>query len=248
MAYAGLFELASAIKDLAKRTKVPVVLHLDHGKTTKIVKECIKNGFTSVMFDGSFYDLAVNIKLTKKVVRLAHNKGISIEAELGRLGLSNRKVCSFTDPEEAEKFVRETGVDALAIAIGTSHGAYKFVGHPCLDLERIDLIKKQVSVPLVLHGASGILGNLVQKANHYGASLKQTVGVPDNLIKKSIKLGISKINIDTDLRLAFIARLREELSKDKSELDPRKFMKLAYHEMTKVVRQKIKLFSSYNKI
>jgi fructose-bisphosphate aldolase class II len=247
IAYAGLFELALIIKDLAKKTKIPVVLHLDHGKTIERVKECIKAGFTSVMFDSSFYDLPVNIRLTKKAVRLAHNKNVSVEAELGRLGLLNKKATSFTDPDEAEIFLKETKIDSLAIAVGTSHGAYKFIGQPCLDLERMKLIKNKVKVPLVLHGASCALSSLVFKANKYGAKIKKTSGVSDNLIRKAIKAGISKVNIDTDLRLAFNASLRQNLLKNKQEFDPRVIMKPAYQEITKIVSQKIKLFGSKNK-
>lgn len=247
IAYAGLSELALICRYLAKRTKIPVALHLDHGKTIELIKDCIKNGFTSVMFDGSFYNFAVNIKLSKKATRLAHNKGISIEAELGRLGFINKKACSFTDPYEAEKFVKETNIDALAIAVGTSHGAYKFIGKPNIDIKRIDLIHHKVHIPLVLHGASGIFLNLVKKANKNGASFQKTCGLSDNLIKKAIKSGICKINIDTDLRLSFIAEIRENLNKNRKEIDPRKVMQPIYQEITNIIRQKIKLFGSKNK-
>ena len=246
--YAGLSELALIIKKLAKTSKVPIALHLDHGKTIELVKECIKVGFTSVMFDGSFYDLGVNIKLTKKVVRAVRAKGISVEAELGRLGLINKKACSFTDPNEAEKFVKETKVDSLAIAVGTSHGAYKFVGQPHLDLKRIGIIKKIVKVPLVLHGASAALPTLIRRANQYGADLRNTSGLSDILIKKAIKQGVNKINIDTDLRLAFTVSIREKLFKNKKEFDPRVILMPSYQEITKVVQQKIKLFGSKNKV
>jgi fructose-bisphosphate aldolase class II len=246
--YVGLSELALIIRDLAKRSKVPIVLHLDHGRTIEVVRDCLKVGFTSVMFDGSFYNLSTNIKLTQKAVKAAHNKNIQIEAELGRLGFINKKARSFTDPDEAEKFVKKTKVDSLAIAVGTSHGAYKFTGESFIDIERIKLVRKKVQIPLVLHGASGALSDLVGQANHYGAKIKKTSGVSDELIKKAIKVGISKINIDTDLRLAFNAGLRQNLSQNKSEFDPRLLLKPAYREITEIVSQKIKLFGSRNKI
>jgi fructose-bisphosphate aldolase class II len=248
IAFAGLPELALIIKYLASKAKISVVLHLDHGKTIDIVKKAIKVGFSSVMFDGSFYSLNTNIKLTQKAVNAAHNKGVSIEAELGSLGFVNKKVCSFTDPNEVQEFVQKTKVDVLAIAVGTSHGAYKFVGKPYIDLARIKLIKNEVTVPIVLHGASAALPALVSKANRYGAKLKKTSGVSDILIKKVIKAGISKINIDTDLRLAFNASLRQTLTQNKKEFDPRQLLKPAYQEIVQVVRQKIRLFGSFNKI
>lgn len=246
--YIGLHELSIIIKEKAKKTKIPIVLHLDHGRNISLIKECIKEGFTSIMFDGSYYSLETNIKLTQKVYKLVKKHKITLEAELGRLGLLNKKVCSFTDPEEAEQFVSQTKIDSLAIAIGTSHGAYKFMGKPFLDIERLKLIEKRVSIPLVLHGASAVPLSLVKKAKHYGASLKKTSGLSNLLIKKAIKSGICKINIDTDLRLAFIASLRERLSKNKKELDPREFLKYAYQEVEKLVREKIRLFGSTNKI
>jgi len=246
--YIGLHELSVAIKERVKKSKVPIVLHLDHAKNIDLIKECIKEGFTSVMFDGSFYPLEVNIKLTQKVAKIAHQKKVSVEGEVGRLGILNKKACSFTDPKEAYKFVQRTNVDALAIAVGTSHGAYKFVGKPFLDIARIKLIKEKINIPLVLHGASAVLPHLVKKANQYGASLKKTSGLSNLLIKKAIKAGICKINIDTDLRLAFIASLRGGLAKNKKGLDPREFLKDAYQEVEKLVREKIKLFGSRNKI
>lgn len=246
--YVGLSELALIIRDLAKKSKVPVVLHLDHGRTIETVRDCLKVGFTSVMFDGSFYNLGTNIKLTQKAVRSAHNKNVQIEAELGRLGFVDKKARSFTNPEEAEEFVKKTKIDSLAIAVGTSHGAYKFTGESFIDIERIKLVRKKVQIPLVLHGASGALSDLVDQANRYGAKIKKTSGVSDELIKKAIKAGISKINIDTDLRLAFNASLRQNLSQNKSEFDPRQLLKPANKKITEIVLQKIKLFGSKNKI
>jgi len=246
--YIGLHELSIVIKEKARKTKIPIVLHLDHGRNISLIKECIKEGFTSIMFDGSYYNLETNIKLTQKVYKLVKKHKITLEAELGRLGLLNKKVCSFTDPEEAEKFVSQTKIDSLAVAIGTSHGAYKFMGRPFLDIERLKLIKKRVSIPLVLHGASAVPPSLVKKAKHYGASLEKTSGLSNLLIKKAIKSGICKINIDTDLRLAFIASLREGLTKNKKELDPREFLKYAYQSIEKIVREKIRLFGSVNKV
>jgi fructose-bisphosphate aldolase, class II len=249
IAYAGLSELSLIIKYLAQKTKIPVALHLDHGKTIEIVRKCIKEGFTSVMLDGSFYNLSKNIELTQKAVRIAHQKGVSVEGELGSLIPIDKqeKTSDLTNPKEAYYFAAKTKVDILAIAVGTSHGAYKFVGKPYLDLDRIKLIRDKVKIPLVLHGASGVLPVLVKKANQYGASLKKTSGVSNALVKKAIEKGISKINIDTDLRLAFTSRLHEGLAKNKKEFDPRKILSPAYQEITRIVRAKINLFGSGNK-
>jgi fructose-bisphosphate aldolase class II len=204
------------------------------------------------MIDGSHLKFEENVALTKRVVDLAHQKGVSVEGELGRLaGVEEKTVeereAVLTDPEDAEKFVRLTGVDALAVSIGTSHGAYKFKGEPQLDFERLRLIRERVDVPLVLHGASSVPAWIIEKAAKYGAQLAGAKGIPEAHIKKAISLGITKINIDTDLRLAFTATVREVLTKSPKEFDPRKILGPAKEAMKEVVKGKMRLFGSVGK-
>ncbi|MEM3673012.1 MAG: class II fructose-bisphosphate aldolase [Candidatus Bathyarchaeia archaeon] len=220
--YAGLAYLVKIVRTAAENTPVPMSLHLDHGEDFETVSKCIEAGFTSVMIDGSFLSFEENIALTKRVVDLAHSKGVSVEAELGRLaGVEEKTVeekeAILTDPDAAEEFVKRTGVDALAVAIGTSHGAYKFKGEAKLDFERLKLIAKKVDIPLVLHGASSVPAWIIEKATKYGAELSGAKGIPEEHIKKAISMGISKINIDTDLRLAFTAAVREVLANSPKE-------------------------------
>ncbi len=249
--YAGVEELCAMMRTAAKMAKVPVVIHLDHGKDLKLIKKCIDIGYTSVMFDGSHYDYETNVKLTKKVVGWAHKKGVSVEAELGTIGGAEDKVSSrqiiLTDPKVAVDFVKRTGVDALAIAIGTSHGAYKFAGKAKLDIKRLKEIKKKLNMPLVLHGASGVPKEIVKKATKYGGKFGAMEGVPESQIKLAVKNGINKINTDTDLRLAFTAGVREVLSKEKGVFDPRKILGPAKVEIQKVVEHRMKLFGSSGK-
>lgn len=242
--YAGINELYGIISIIAKVKRIPVALHLDHGNSFDIAKKCIDRGWTSVMIDGSKYDFKKNINLTKKVVEYARKHNIPVEAELGQLKAKKELL---TDPEQAKGFVKQTRIDSLAVAIGTSHGAYKFKGRPNIDLERLSEIRKQTSVPLVLHGASGVPKEVVRVANKYGAKLEHTTGVPDLQIKKAIKLGICKINIDTDLRLAFDMAIRKELKLKPEVFDPRKILQPAIDAIEKVVMNKIKLFGSKGK-
>lgn len=247
--YGGVETLAFLAKLAAKRANVPLTLHLDHGKKIETVKKCLKNGFTSVMIDGSALEFNKNIQITKKVVELSHPK-VSVEAELGQLGGVEDYVTGkikMTDRFKALEFVKKTKVDALAVAIGTSHGAYKFKGKTKLDFKRLKEIKEKTNMLLVLHGASGIPKSLIAKAKRYGAELKGAQGVDDKSIKKAIKLGINKINIDSDLRLAFTASVREFLSKNKSEFDPRKILGSAREAMKDIVKKKMRLFGSANK-
>jgi fructose-bisphosphate aldolase class II len=216
------------------------------------VKKCIDAGFTSVMIDGSHLKFEENIALTKEVVKLAQEKGISVEAELGRLaGIEETTMAEreafLTDPEAAKEFVNQTMVDALAVAIGTSHGAYKFKGEPKLDFERLKNIRAKVQIPLVLHGASSVPSQIIEKANKYGAQLRGAKGIPEEHIKKAISLGISKINIDTDLRLAFTAAVREKLALSPEIFDPRKILGPAKDAMKEVVKAKMRLFGSSKK-
>jgi fructose-bisphosphate aldolase class II len=250
--YAGLVYLAEIVKTAAKSAPVPLSLHLDHGKDLETVANCIRAGFTSVMIDGSFLNFEQNVALTKRVVDLAHPKGVSVEAELGRLSaIEETKVeeneAVLTDPDSAHEFVGRTGVDALAVAIGTSHGAYKFKGEPKLDFDRLRDIGEKVETLLVLHAASGVPSSIVEKAEKYGAELTGAKGVPEEHIKKAISFGIVKINIDTDLRLAFTAAVREHLVKSPKEFDPRKILGPAKEAMKEVVKEKMLLFGSSGK-
>jgi len=250
--YAGLSYLAKIVKTAAEITSVPMSLHLDHGENFETVSKCVEAGFTSVMIDGSFLKFKENVALTKRVVDFAHPKRVSVEAELGRLAgveesTVEEKEAVLTDPKAAEEFVEQTSVDALAVAIGTSHGAYKFKAEPKLDFERLRHIRERVNVPLVLHGASSVPKGIIEKAIKYGAELAGAKGIPEEHIKKAISLGIAKINIDTDLRLAFTATIREFLANSPKEFDPRKILGPAKEAMKEVVKGKMRLFGSSGK-
>lgn len=249
--YGGLKYLASMVKVAAESSPIPIALHLDHGEDVETVFKCLEAGFTSVMIDGSHLPFEENLALTKRVVELAHPKGVSVEGEIGRLAGVEKTVeereAVLTDPEEAAEFVRRTGVDALAVSIGTSHGAYKFKGEPQLDFERLRLISEKVEAPLVLHGASSVPQWIIEKANKYGAELAGAKGIPEEHIKRAIALGITKINIDTDLRLAFTATLRQVLATSPKEFDPRKILGPAKEAMKEVVKGKMRLFGSSGK-
>jgi fructose-bisphosphate aldolase class II len=250
--YGGLEYLSTLVKMAAKSSPVPMTLHLDHGLDVETVSKCLDAGFTSVMFDGSSLTFEKNISLTKRVVDMAHPKGVTVEAELGRIaGVEETTVAEkeaiLTDPDTAVEFVKKTGVDVLAVAIGTSHGAYKFKGEPKLDFERLKAIREKVDALLVLHGASGVPQEIVEKANKYGAELEKAKGIPDEHIKKAISLGISKINIDTDLRLAFTAEMREVMITQPKEFDPRKILGPAKDATKEVVKGKMRLFGSSSK-
>ncbi|MEM3464016.1 MAG: class II fructose-1,6-bisphosphate aldolase [Candidatus Bathyarchaeia archaeon] len=249
--YGGLAYLSKIAKTAAESVPVPISLHLDHGEDFETVLRCVEAGFTSVMIDGSFLKFESNIALTKRVVDLAHSRGVSVEGELGRLAGVEEKTVEestvLTDPEAAKEFVERTGVDALAVAIGTSHGAYKFRGEPKLDFERLRRISKNVNVPLVLHGASSVPQWIIEKAQKYGAELAGAKGIPEEHIKRAISLGIAKINIDTDLRLAFTATIREVLANSPKEFDPRKILGPAKEAIKEVVKGKMRLFGSSGK-
>jgi fructose-bisphosphate aldolase class II len=249
--YAGHEFLVDLIKLAAHKSKIPFSMHLDHGKDMNIIKDCIRLGYTSVMIDASANEFHKNISITKQVVNLAHKKGVSVEAELGTIGgvedsVSAKRIL-MTEPEDAREFVQKTGCDQLAVAIGTSHGAYKFAKKSKLDIERLKQIKKTVKIPLVLHGASGIPQWVVRKAKLFGAILGNPHGVSDEDIRAAVKNGISKVNIDSDLRLTFDATIREILKKKPEVFDPRKILGPARDAMTEMVRYKMKLFSSAGK-
>jgi len=252
--YAGLSYTASIVKTAALEcAPLPISMHLDHGEDVETVSKCIRAGFTSVMIDGSHLRFEENIALTKRAVDLAHPQGVSVEAELGKLAgieesIVEEKEAVLTDPDAAKEFVKCTGVDALAVAIGTSHGAYKFKGEPRLDFERLKHIREKVDVPLVLHGASSVPPWIIEKAVKYGAELSGAKGIPEEHIREAISLGITKINIDTDLRLAFTATVREFLTRTPKEFDPRKILGPAKQAMKEVVKGKMRLFGSAGKV
>lgn len=250
--YAGLPYISGLVRTAAELSPVPLAMHLDHGEDFDTAAKCVAAGFSSVMIDGSFLSFEENVALTKRVIDVAHPKGVSVEAELGKLaGVEERSVeekdAILTDPEAAVEFVNRTGVDTLAIAIGTSHGAYKFKSESKLDIERLKTIGKKISIPLVLHGASSVPQWIVEKATKYGATFGGAKGVPEEELKKAIALGISKINIDTDLRLAFTATVREVLSNSPKEFDPRKILGPAKNAMKEVAEGKMRLFGSSGK-
>lgn len=229
--YAGIDYISGMVRVAAEKSKVPVALHLDHGTDFEQVIKCIRSGFTSVMYDGSKLSLEDNIKMTKKVLEIANPINVSVEAELGKIGgteddvyVSDREA-SFTDPEEARHFVEQTGIKSLAIAIGTAHGQYK--GEPRLDFERLELIKKLVKIPLVLHGSSG---------------------VSDEMVQKAIKMGICKVNIDTNIREIFVQTMRKVIAEKPNEIDPRKILGPAKQATIELIREKMRVFGSSGRI
>jgi len=228
--YAGLEYIVAMAETAARQVSVPVALNLDHGTSFEQAVKCIRAGFSAVMIDGSHLSFEENIALTKKVVEVAHPSGVSVEGELGRIGGTeddisvSEKDVAYTDPDQAAEFVEKTGVDALAVAIGTAHGVYK--GEPKLDFERLAEIRARVDVPLVLHGASG---------------------VSDESIQRAVQSGITKINIDTELRQAFSHTLKEFLRDNPDEIDPRKLLGPSRDSMREVVRAKMRLFGCSGK-
>ncbi|MCX7884856.1 MAG: class II fructose-1,6-bisphosphate aldolase [Caloramator sp.] len=245
--YANPIYLKKLVEAAVEDSNLPIVLHLDHGENFEICKACIDSGFTSVMIDGSKYPFEENIRITKEVVEYAHSKGVVVEAELGKLaGVEDavkvsEKDATYTDPDQAVEFVERTGVDSLAVAIGTSHGAYKFKGTPSLDFERLETISKKLNgFPLVLHGASTVMPEFVAKCNEYGGKLPGAQGVPEDMLRKAATMGVCKINIDTDLRLAMTATLREYFVKHPEEFDPRKYLGPARDAIKQMVQHKIK--------
>ena len=245
--YAKPAYLLKLVEAAIEDTGLDIALHLDHGEDFDICKKCIDDGFTSVMIDGSKHPFEENIALTKQVVEYAHAHGVVVEAELGKLAgvEDNIKVdarsATFTDPDEAVEFVERTGVDSLAIAIGTSHGAYKFTGEPYLDYERLKKIHSLLpDTPLVLHGASSVLKEFVDRCNEFGGQIPGAQGVPEEMIRESTKYGICKVNIDTDLRLAMTAEIRRVLIENPKEFDPRKYLGPGRDAITKMVQHKTK--------
>ena len=253
--YARIGYLKKMVEAALEEHDIPVVLHLDHGPDYETCKMCIDNGFTSVMIDGSKYDFEENVALTKKVVEYAHMKGVVVEAELGKLAGIEDDVnvaaddAMYTDPAQAEEFVRRTGCDSLAIAIGTSHGAYKFKGDARLRFDILKEVKTRIpNTPIVLHGASTVIPELVEKCNKYGGEIPGAKGVPDVMLHQASKSGVSKINVDTDLRLAMTSEIRKVLVEEPSVFDPRKYLTPARESVKKTVQHKIRdVFGSSNK-
>ena len=249
IAYAGMDYLVAMVR-VAAQAKIPVVMHLDHGKDLKVIRQAIQSGYTSVMIDGSALPYAKNVAATKKVVAWARAKRVSIEAEIGALAGIEDFVsvadadAHLTNPQEAARFARETHCDSLAVAIGTSHGAFKFKNKTHLDIDRLKKIASLVKIPIVLHGASGVLEDVKAIAEKYGAKLGEARGVLDADIKNAIKHGVAKINIDTDLRLAFTAGIREAVHDLPKVIDPRKLLEPANLLMREVAMRKMKLFGS----
>lgn len=253
--YARPIYLKKMVEAATEETNIPIVLHLDHGPDFETCKACIDAGFTSVMIDGSKYDFEENVALTKKVVDYAHPRGVVVEAELGKLaGIEDDVNVSasdamYTDPEQAKEFVERTGCDSLAIAIGTSHGAYKFKGEAKLRFDILAKVKELIpNTPIVLHGASTVIPELVEMCNKYGADIPGAKGVPDEILHEASISGVSKINVDTDLRLAMTAAVRKEFVENPSVFDPRKYLGPARELIKETVQHKIRdVFGSSNK-
>lgn len=245
--YAKPAYLTKLVEAAILDTGVDICLHLDHGEDFDICKKCVDDGFTSVMIDGSKHPFEENIRITKEVVEYAHAHGVVVEAELGKLAGVEDAVnvsardATFTVPEEAAEFVQKTGVDSLAVAIGTSHGAYKFKGDPYLDFDRLREINKLIpDTPLVLHGASTVLPEFVAKCNEYGGDIPGAQGVPEDMIREAAKYGVCKVNIDTDLRLAMTAEIRKYMVEHPADFDPRKYLGPARDAIKGMVAHKIK--------
>jgi len=247
LAYAGTKVLPALLKAVSEEKGVRVALHLDHGKSLGAVKAALDAGFSSVMFDGSALPFEENIKLTAEAAHLAHNLGATCEGEIGVLtgvedSLSSDRAL-LTDPLEAAIFVEETGVDALAVAVGTSHGAYKFKGTPKIDLERLEAIRERVKIPLVLHGASGVPAGLIAELADLGIALEGARGVPDDQITEAIRRGVMKVNVDTDLRLAFLAGVLRYIKDNPKEFDPRKYLGAGRQRVVEIARARIRLMA-----
>lgn len=254
--YAKPIYLVKLVEAAMEDTGLDIALHLDHGDDFEICKKCIDDGFTSVMIDGSSRPFEENISVTKQVVEYAHAHGVVVEAELGKLAGVEDDVnvsaedATYTNPEQAAEFVEKTGVDSLAVAIGTSHGAYKFKGEAKLDFERLQSISKLIpNTPLVLHGASTVLPEFVAMCNKYGGEIPGAQGVPEEMIREAAKYGVCKVNIDTDLRLAMTASIRQYFAENPSEFDPRKYLGPARNAIEAMVQHKLKnVLGASNKI
>ncbi len=257
--YANHTYLTKLVEAALIENDIPIALHLDHGADFEICKSCIDGGFTSVMIDASHYDFDKNVELTKKVVDYAHEKGAVVEAELGQLAGIEDDVnvsaedASYTRPEEVEEFVSRTGVDSLAIAIGTSHGAFKFTPEQCtrnadgvlvppeLRFDILEEVSRRIpGFPIVLHGASSVIPKYVKIINENGGNLADAVGIPEEQLRKAATLSVCKINIDSDLRLALTAGIREHMSAEPGHFDPRQYLSPGRAYIKELVAHKIK--------
>ncbi|MBQ3077980.1 MAG: class II fructose-1,6-bisphosphate aldolase [Clostridia bacterium] len=247
--YAKHTYLMKLVEAAVEDTGLPICLHLDHGDSFEICKSCIDGGFTSVMIDGSKYSFEENIALTKEVVDYAHSKGVVVEGELGRLAGVEDDVnvsaadSSYTDPAQVEEFVTRTGVDSLAIAIGTSHGAYKFKPgtKPQLRFDILEEIGRRLpGFPIVLHGASSVMQDYVAIVNQYGGQMPGAIGVPEEMLRRAAELAVCKINIDSDLRLAMTASVRRHLVEHPEHFDPRQYLTPARDAIREVVAHKMR--------
>ena len=231
-----------------KKYTVPIALHLDHGKSVELCKKCVDLGFTSVMIDASSYDYETNIKMTKEVVEYAHAHGVVVEAELGAIaGIEDEvqvddKYGCFTHPDEAVDFVSRTGIDSLAIAIGTAHGAYKFKPgqKPQLRFDILEEIEQKLpSFPLVLHGASSVPHSDLEVLNKYGGEMEEAIGIPETMLSEASKHAVCKINVGTDIRVAYVGGLRKALAENKDKFDVRVFVKPAMESVRNLIRNKL---------
>jgi fructose-bisphosphate aldolase class II len=251
--------IAAAVEEYPE---VPICIHLDHGDTVELVKTCVADGFTSVMIDGSHHEYEQNVKLTREAVEVAHASGVVVEAELGMLGGIEEDVVGLdaeeyqknlhkflTDPEEAKDFAERTGIDSLAVAIGTSHGAYKFKHEATLAFDRIEQIMKTCpGLPLVMHGSSSVPKEFIDLINNYGGNMPNAMGVPEDQIADAVrKYGVCKVNIDTDLRLALTAKIREVFATKPAEFDPRKYLGPGRDAIIEMVKRKLHMLNSAGK-
>ena len=246
--YANHTYLMKLVEAAVIETGLPICLHLDHGDSFELCKSCIDGGFTSVMIDGSHFPYEENVALTRKVVEYAHDHGVVVEGELGKLeGVEDEvKVAagegSYTDPDQVQDFVTRTGVDSLAIAIGTSHGAYKFKPgtKPQLRFDILEEVQKRLpGFPIVLHGASSVIPEFVEMVNTYGGNMPDAIGVPEDMLRKAASMAVCKINIDSDLRLAMTGTIRKYLAENPSHFDPRQYLKPARAAIKDMVAHKI---------
>lgn len=247
-AYANHTYLVKLVEAALIENDIPIALHLDHGPDFETCKACIDGGFTSVMIDGSHYDFEKNIEVTKQVVDYAHEKGVVVEAELGKLAGVEDDVkvadsdAQFTQPDEVEEFVSRTGVDSLAIAIGTSHGAFKFKPgqKPQLRFDILDEITKRIpNFPIVLHGASSVSQEYVKIIQENGGNLADAIGIPEDMLRQAARSAVCKINIDSDLRLAMTAGVREVLYNNPAAFDPREYLKVGRANVKELVKHKL---------
>ena len=244
--YAKHVYLMKLIEAAEADTGLPIVVHLDHGADFDICKSCIDGGFTSVMIDGSHFPFEENMELTRKVVEYAHKYNVTVEGELGRLAGVEDEVkvshedSSYTDPAQVQEFVQNTGVDSLAIDIGTSHGAFKFKGEPKLRFDILEEVGKRLpGFPIVLHGASSVIPSYVEMINQYGGSMPGAQGVPEDMLRKAASMAVCKINIDSDLRLAFKGEVRRHFVEHPDHFDPRQYLTDARNGVREMVRHKI---------